>query len=197
MFPLFPSFSTRRSWLAATLTMLRSANSSRAWEFQTISISRASGQRAWSRVERCKAEPVIGSMLRRNAPRCSERHARGKGEESPHRGWHLVRHSPVCRKGLGGDLRSPEIAPDRPAVGFWLKAVRIVPKGGPRRRRVGHNEIRAPTCARDRSKSQMRNLSSAQWVRGKPAGASRVARNCGDTSDITRSARLRAHARPQ
>ena len=38
---------------------------------------------------------------------------------------------------------------------------------------------RACVRTRDRSKSQMRNLSSALWVRGKPAGASRVARNCG------------------
>ena len=39
---------------------------------------------------------------------------------------------------------------------------------------------RACVRTRDRSKSQMRNLSSALWVRGKPAGASRVARNCSD-----------------
>ena len=45
--PTLSKLQHTETWLAATLTMLRSANSSRAWEFQTISISRASGQRAW------------------------------------------------------------------------------------------------------------------------------------------------------
>ena len=33
-----------------------------------------------SRVERCKSQPVVGSMLRRDAPRCTERHVRGKAK---------------------------------------------------------------------------------------------------------------------
>ena len=75
------------------------AHNSRAQEFQTISTCRASGQRAWWFIssQRCKSQPVISSMFRGDAPRCTERHARGKGEEPaceyhPHRGWHLVRH---------------------------------------------------------------------------------------------------------
>ena len=57
-----------------------------------------------SRVERCKAQPVIGSMLRRHPSRCTKRHARGKGEKPArgyhsHRGWHLVRTSPDFSKG--------------------------------------------------------------------------------------------------
>ena len=64
-----------------------------------LSCKRAASVVVYLVVARCKSQPVIGSMLRRDAPRCTERHARGKGEEPAreyhaHRGWHLVRTSP-------------------------------------------------------------------------------------------------------
>ena len=84
-----------------------------------------------SRVERCKAQPVIGSMLRRHAPRCTERHGRGKGEElargyHSHRGWHLVRTSPDFSKGYLPPGFSTSCVAGRP----WWSAIDWLSRAG-------------------------------------------------------------------